>query len=148
MPTKINGQRTRNFPYHDPEKWAAFKRYNIRDVETEMSVQARLQKFPVPDFIWEEYHIDQEINDRGVAIDLPLVRQAIVMDARSRSGLTDAMKRITDLDNPNSVQQMKQWLSALFAPAIMTAWRCSMRMCPILYLSSSAQPLFQRMAIS
>lgn len=110
-PTKANGQRTRNHPYHAPDKWAAFKRYNIRDVEAEMSIQERLQKFPVPDSVWDEYHIDQEINDRGVAIDLPLVRQAIDMDARSRSELTDAMRELTELDNPNSVQQMKQWLS-------------------------------------
>lgn len=110
-PTKANGQRTRNYPYHAPDKWAAFKRYNIRDVEAEMSIQERLQKFPVPDTVWDEYHIDQEINDRGVAIDLPLVRQAIDMDARSRAELTDAMRELTELDNPNSVQQMKQWLS-------------------------------------
>ena len=110
-PTKSNGQRTRNFPYHAPDKWAAFKRYNIRDVETEMSIQNRLQKFPVPDFVWDEYHIDQEINDRGVALDLPLVRQAIDMDARSRSELTEAMRHLTELENPNSIQQMKQWLS-------------------------------------
>jgi len=110
-PTKSNGQRTRNLPRHAPDKWAAFKRYNVRDVETEMSIQQRLQKFPVPDFIWDEYHIDQEINDRGVRIDLPLVQQAIDMDTRSRAELTKAMKRLTELDNPNSVQQMKQWLS-------------------------------------
>lgn len=110
-PTKANGQRTRNYPYHAPDKWADFKRYNIRDVEAEMSIQERLQKFPVPDSVWDEYHIDQEINDRGVAIDLPLVRQAIDMDARSRAELTDAMRELTELDNPNSVQQMKQWLS-------------------------------------
>ena len=110
-PTKANGQRTRNYPYHAPDKWAAFTRYNVRDVEAEMSIQERLQKFPVPDSVWDEYHIDQEINDRGVAIDLPLVRQAIDMDARSRAELTDAMRELTELDNPNSVQQMKQWLS-------------------------------------
>ena len=110
-PTKSNGQRTRNLPHHAPDKWAAFKRYNVRDVETEMSIQQRLQKFPVPDFIWDEYHIDQEINDRGVAIDLPLVRQAIDMDARSRSELTEAMRQLTELENPNSVQQMKQFLT-------------------------------------
>ncbi len=110
-PTKSNGQRTRNLPRHAPDKWAAFKRYNIRDVETELAIKQRLQKFPVPDFIWDEYHIDQEINDRGVAIDLPLVRQAIDMDARSRSELTEAMRQLTELENPNSVQQMKQFLT-------------------------------------
>ena len=110
-PTKSNGQRTRNLPEHAPDKWLAFKRYNIRDVETEMSIQARLLKYPVPDSVWEEYHLDQEINDRGVGLDMELVRQVIQMDGRSRSELTQAMKELTSLDNPNSVQQMKQWLA-------------------------------------
>lgn len=110
-PTKSNGQRTRNRPKHSPDKWLAFKRYNIRDVETEMSIQARLSKYPVPNSVWEEYHLDQEINDRGVGLDMELVRQAIQMDGRSRSELTQAMKELTSLDNPNSVQQMKQWLA-------------------------------------
>ena len=110
-PTKSNGQRTRNLPEHAPDKWLAFKRYNIRDVETEMSIQARLLKYPVPDSVWKEYHLDQEINDRGVGLDMELVRQAIQMDGRSRSELTQAMKELTSLDNPNSVQQMKQWLA-------------------------------------
>ena len=110
-PTKTNGQRTRNRPFHAPDKWAAFKRYNIRDVETEMGIQQKLRKFPVPDSVWEEYHIDQEINDRGVRLDMELVHQAIEMDTRSREELTEAMKHLTALENPNSVQQMKQWLS-------------------------------------
>lgn len=110
-PTKSNGQRTRNLPEHAADKWLAFKRYNIRDVETEMSIQARLSKYPVPDSVWEEYHLDQEINDRGVGLDMKLVRQAIQMDGRSRSELTQAVKELTSLDNPNSVQQMKQWLA-------------------------------------
>ena len=110
-PTKTNGQRTRNCPFHAPDKWDAFKRYNLRDVETEMGIQKRLAKFPVPDQVWEEYHIDQEINDRGVRLDMELVRAAIDMDTRSRQELTTAMKRMTALENPNSVQQMKQWLS-------------------------------------
>ena len=110
-PTKSNGQRTRNLPKHSPDKWLAFKKYNIRDVETEMSIQARLLKYPVPDSVWEEYHLDQEINDRGVGLDMELVRQAIQMDGRSRSELTQAMKELTSLDNPNSVQQIKQWLA-------------------------------------
>ena len=110
-PTKTNGQRTRNLPFHAPDKWDAFKRYNLRDVETEMGIQQRLVKFPVPDQVWEEYHIDQEINDRGVRLDMELVRSAIDMDTRSRHELTTAMKRMTALENPNSVQQMKQWLS-------------------------------------
>ncbi len=110
-PTKANAGRTRNRPAHAPDKWAAFKRYNARDVETEMSVQERLSKFPVPESVWEEYQLDQEINDRGAALDLTLVRQAIAMDARSRRQLTAAMKKLTELDNPNSVQQMKRWLA-------------------------------------
>ena len=110
-PTKTNGQRTRNRPFHAPDKWEAFKRYNLRDVETEMGIQQKLAKFPVPDQVWEEYHIDQEINDRGVRLDMELVQQAIKMDTRSRQELTTAMKRMTSLENPNSVQQMKQWLS-------------------------------------
>ena len=110
--TKSNGGRTRNRPFHAPEKWEAFKRYNIRDVETEMGIQHKLRKFPVPESVWEEYHIDQEINDRGVRLDMELVQQAIAMDARSREDLTAAIKDITKLENPNSVLQMKQWLSA------------------------------------
>ena len=110
-PTKTNGQRTRNRPFHAPDKWDTFKRYNLRDVETEMGIQQRLVKFPVPDQVWEEYHIDQEINDRGVRLDMELVRSAIDMDTRSRQELTTAVKRMTALENPNSVQQMKQWLS-------------------------------------
>ncbi len=110
-PTKTNGGRTRNRPADAPEKWDAFKRYNRRDVEVEQAIQDRLHKYPVPESIWEEYHLDQEINDRGVRLDMELVRQAIAMDARSRKQLTEGMKRLTDLENPNSVQQMKQWLS-------------------------------------
>ena len=110
-PTQANSGRTRNLPCHAPDKWEMFKRYNIRDVETEMGIQQRLSKFPVPDFVWEEYHIDQEINDRGVKIDMELVRQAIAIDERSRNELISAMREFTQLENPNSVQQMKDWLA-------------------------------------
>ena len=110
-PTKSNGQRTRNHPQHAPDKWSTFKKYNIRDVEAEMSIQEKLARFPVPDSIWDEYHLDQEINDRGVALDMTLVQEAIAMDSRSRSELSTAMKHLTELENPNSVQQMKQWLA-------------------------------------
>ncbi len=110
-PTKTNGQRTRNLPAHAPDKWSDFKKYNIRDVEVEISIQERLSKYPVPDSVWEEYHLDQKINDRGVALDMTLVQAAIAIDGRSRSELTAAMKKLTELDNPNSVQQMKQWLA-------------------------------------
>lgn len=109
-PTVVNGQRTRNLPEHAPDKWAAFKAYNKRDVEAEMSIQERLAKFPVPDAVWAEYCQDQEINDRGVRLDMELVRRAIEADAHSKSELTQLMKELTKLDNPNSVAQMKQWL--------------------------------------
>lgn len=110
-PTKANGGRARNRPEHDPEKWKRFKAYNLRDVETEMQIQKRLSNFPVPDAIWEEYRLDQEINDRGIGVDMELVRQAIAIDARSCERLTAAMRELTELENPNSVQQMKQWLA-------------------------------------
>ena len=110
-PTKVNGGRTRNLPEHDMEKWNLFKFYNKRDVEVEMSIQDRLKKYPVPDFVWEEYHLDQEINDRGIALDMAVVENAIAFDAKSKAELAEKMQELTDLDNPNSVVQMKQWLS-------------------------------------
>ena len=110
-PTAANGQRTRNLPSHAPDKWEVFKSYNARDVEVEMSIQKRLAKFPVSESVWSEYCLDQEINDRGVALDTTLVREAISMDSRSRCELTIAMKELTELENPNSVAQMKQWLA-------------------------------------
>lgn len=110
-PTKSNGGRVRNLPEHDMDKWERFKVYNIRDVESEMSIQQRLSKFQVPENIWEEYHLDQEINDRGIAIDIAFVKQAVVMDEHSRKKLTALMQDITNLENPNSVQQMKDWLA-------------------------------------
>lgn len=109
--TASNGQRTRNLPEHAPEKWASFMAYNRRDVEAEMSIQERLANFPVPDHLWDEYALDQEINDRGVLVDMTLVRNAIAADSRSKAELTRLMKEITELENPNSVVQMKQWLS-------------------------------------
>ena len=110
-PTKSNGNRTRNLLQHDWEKWERFKQYNIRDVETEMQIQNRLQKFPVPDFVWEEYHLDQEINDRGILVDMDFVEQCIEIDGVSRENLMAKMQELTNLDNPNSVVQMKDWLS-------------------------------------
>ena len=110
-PTKANGGRTRNLPGHDREKWERFKAYNLRDVEAEMQIQQRLAKFPVPEFVWEEYRQDQEINDRGIGVDMEMVTQAIAMDGRSKAELSVAMKELTELENPNSVQQMKQWLA-------------------------------------
>ena len=110
-PTKSNGGRVRNLPEHDMDKWERFKAYNLRDVESEMSIQQRLSLFPVPENIWEEYHLDQKINDRGIAIDMTFVKQAVVMDEHSREKLMATMQDITNLENPNSVQQMKDWLS-------------------------------------
>lgn len=110
-PTKSNGSRTRNLPEHAPDKWALFKKYNQRDVEVEMAIQQRLRRYPVPDFVWEEYHLDQEINDRGIAIDMGIVENAICMDERSKAELSDKMKSCTSLENPNSVMQLKVWLS-------------------------------------
>ncbi len=110
-PTNVNDGRPRNLPSHAPEKWIAFKTYNQRDVEVELSIQDKLAKFPVPDSLWAEYHLDQEINDRGVALDKELVKQAIEADRQSRTELIRLMQELTELDNPNSVAQMKQWLS-------------------------------------
>ena len=110
-PTKANGGRMRNLPEHDPVKWSTFIAYNKRDAETEMAIQQKLSKFPVPDFLWEEYHLDQEINDRGIQLDMVLVEQAIAIDNRSREELSAKMRQLTALENPNSVQQMKEWLT-------------------------------------
>lgn len=110
-PTKANGGRTRNLPEHAPDKWESFKSYNRRDVEVELSIKQRLSKFPVPDSIWNEYHIDQEINDRGIMLDMDVVKNAIAFDEKSKAELMIAMQNITNLDNPNSVIQMKQWLA-------------------------------------
>ena len=109
-PTKANGGRTRNLPIHAPDKWKTFKAYNKRDVEVEMAIQHKLHNFPVPDFIWEEFYLDQEINDRGIMLDMPVVKNAIDFDERIREQLTLRMQQLTELENPNSVQQMKSWL--------------------------------------
>lgn len=110
-PTKTNGGRTRNLPQHDMEKWQQFKAYNLRDVETEMGIQEKLSCFPVPEKIWEEYHLNEEINDRGIGVDMVLVEQALEIDKKSREHLMALMQDMTNLDNPNSVQQMKSWLA-------------------------------------
>lgn len=104
-----DGQR--HLPADAPDKWNAFKAYNLRDVETEMSIQERLRKYPVPDAVWEQYHLDQQINDRGIAVDMALVRSAIAIDTQSREELTSKLQELTMLENPNSVQQMKDWLA-------------------------------------
>ena len=101
----------RHLPVDAPDKWSTFKAYNLRDVETEMSIQERLRKYPVPDTVWDQYHIDQQINDRGIAVDMTLVRNAIAIDTQSREELTAKLQELTMLKNPNSVQQMKDWLA-------------------------------------
>jgi len=110
-PTITNGGRKRNHPADAPEKWKLFVDYNKRDVEVELAIHQRLRRFPVPDAIWDEYHLDQRINDRGVLIDRQLVGNAIEMDSLSRHELVSRMKELTDLENPNSVSQVKTWLA-------------------------------------
>ena len=110
-PTKKNGGRTWNLPHHDPEKWALFKKYNERDVQVEMQIQERLKNHPVPNSVWDEYHLDQEINDRGIMIDQDMVAEAIRIDELSRTDLIARMQRKTGLENPNSVVQMKNYLT-------------------------------------
>ena len=110
-PTKSNGGRTWNLPHHAPDKWALFKKYNERDVQVEMQIQDRLKNYPVPDFVWDEYHLDQQINDRGIMIDQDMVREALRIDELSKTDLTVRMQKKTGLDNPNSVIQMKDYLA-------------------------------------
>lgn len=109
-PTKVNGGRTRNFPHHAPDKWSDFILYNKRDVEVELAIKNKLKKFPVPVFIWEEYHQDQIINDRGIKIDKAFVEAALEIDRVSKDNIQAELKELTFLDNPNSVQQMIGWL--------------------------------------
>ena len=111
-PTQVNGGRTRNLPAHNPEKWDIFVQYNQRDVEVELDIKKKLSAHPVPDSVWKEYWMDQTINDRGIAIDLPMVKNAIRLDALSQERLSDALQRLTNIDNPRSVQQMKDWLAS------------------------------------
>ena len=110
-PTKANGGRTWNLPFHAPEKWELFKKYNARDVQVELQIQERLSKYPVPDSLWEEYHLDQQINDRGIMVDQEMVSQALRIDEISKCSLTARLQQITGLSNPNSVMQMKDYLA-------------------------------------
>lgn len=109
-PTKVNGGRTRNKYFHDKEKWDLFKSYNKRDVEVEMSIQEKLSRFPVPDFLWQEFYLDQTINDRGIGIDPLFVESAIKLDQEVKTHLMSELKHVTGLENPNSVLQMRSWL--------------------------------------
>mgnify|MGYP002622691706 FL=1 len=108
-PTK-NNPATRNYPADAPDRWQTFKEYNKRDVEVEMQIQQKLSRFPVPDFVWDEYHLSEEINDRGILIDQTMVENAIAIDNHVRSDLMEKMKELTNLDNPNSNQQLQGWL--------------------------------------
>ena len=110
-PSKANGERTRNLPCHDKDKWELFKKYNIRDVETELGIKAKLSRFPVSDAIWDEYHLDQKINDRGIGVDIDFVKNAIRVDAITREVIADEFINLTEVENPNSVMQLKEWLS-------------------------------------
>lgn len=109
-PTKVNGGRTRNYPHHAPDKWGDFIQYNKRDVEVELAIKDKLKKFPIPDFIWEEYCQDQVINDRGIKIDRDFVQSTLNIDLISKEKIQAELKELTGLDNPNSVQQMIGWL--------------------------------------
>lgn len=110
-PTIANGQRSRNLPIHDPEKWELFKKYNLRDVEVEEAIKARLGKYPVPESVWEEYHISENINDRGILVDIELAKSAIKLDKMANQELSEALTKLTNIDNPNSVVQIKKWLA-------------------------------------
>ena len=109
--TKANGGRRRNLPHHDTEKWEIFKAYNKRDVETEIGIQEKLSKFPVSNTEWDNYRLDQIINDRGITLDMDFVKQAICCDEVTKTRLRSHMQNLTNLENPNSVQQMKEWLA-------------------------------------
>ena len=111
-PTKANGGRTRNMPSDAPDKWERFRSYNIRDVEVELGIHNKLSRFPVPESVWDEYHLDQEINDRGILLDMDVVNNAIKFDTFSKARLMDTLKDKTELDNPNSVAQLKDWLDS------------------------------------
>ncbi|MBQ7249275.1 MAG: hypothetical protein IJS21_04525, partial [Deltaproteobacteria bacterium] len=109
-PSRVEGRRW-NLPEHAPEKWELFKKYNERDVQVEMQIQDRLRHYPVPDAVWDEYCLSEEINDRGIRIDRPFVEQAVRIDELSKTELIEKMKEKTGLDNPNSVAQLKGYLS-------------------------------------
>lgn len=110
-PTRSNGQRTRNYPHHDPDKWQLFKEYCCQDVVTEMEIERRLSSFPVPDFVQKQWETDLRINFRGVAVDMPFVEGALIMGNQVKTEMIEEAEQITNLDNPNSVSQLKDWLN-------------------------------------
>ena len=109
-PTRVNGGRSRNLPKHDPEKWALFIEYNRQDVVTEMAIRKKLEKIPVPASEWDLWHLDQEMNDRGIRIDLPMVDNIVRYDEQRRAELLEEAREITGLSNPNSLAQLKPWI--------------------------------------
>lgn len=128
-PTKANNFGNRNLPEHAPDKWQTFKEYNKRDVEVESTIRHRLERFPVPDSVWETWFIDQGINDRGIEVDDRLIQSALTVDEESKADLEERMKAITGLRNPNSVQQLMGWLkergsslTALGKKEVQKAW--------------------------
>ena len=109
-PSLMNGQSERNLPWSDPERWQLFIDYNRRDVETEEEIRQRVHKYPVPEKVWKEYALDQEINDRGIRADRGFVRSALAVDESVRSALSAELQQRTELSNPNSVAQIRKWL--------------------------------------
>lgn len=110
-PSNANGNRTRNLPKHDPDKWKLFKEYNGQDVVTEMEIDRRLSAFPVPAFVQKQWETDLQMNARGVAADMELVRGALVIGAIVKSRLMTEARQLSGLDNPNSIRQLAQWLT-------------------------------------
>ena len=106
----IDGVPQFHNPKDYPEKWEIFKAYNKRDVEAELEIDRKLSRFPVPDFLWKEFYLDQEINDRGILVDMQLADKAIYLDAEAKEELTAEMKKLTGVENPNSVYQLLDWL--------------------------------------
>ena len=106
----IDGVPQFHSPTDYPDKWEIFKAYNKRDVEAELEIDRKLLRFPVPDFLWKEFYLDQEINDRGILVDMQLADKAISLDAEAKEELTAEMKRLTGVENPNSVYQLLDWL--------------------------------------
>jgi DNA polymerase len=96
-------------PKNSPEKWEIFKSYNIQDVLAELEIDKKLSKFPVPEFVWEEFYLDQKINDRGILVDTELVKSAIYLDNLAKEKLSVNMKNLTGIENPNSVYQLLIW---------------------------------------
>lgn len=109
-PTKVNGERTRNYPEHDIEKWEQYKAYNVQDVVVEREIRRKLSRFPLPRYEWALWEVDQLINDRGVRLDPDLITAAIACDDLYADRLEDEAKSLTGLNNPNSITQIKGWL--------------------------------------